>query len=191
MDLSLSFDLFFDCLSFCGLFLKHPFQRFFPFYILYFYLSRFLRTYNNVLVFRFTFTIFPSLHPNFGVSCENMGLEPPPPLICKKTMTTGQQPIKTNIYFSHFSDNLFHIFPYPNPNFGASWEEMGMNQRCFPFFTYFFLFFPPTYLYCGDLGGKWGWTPSFHIRYSHPQIQMSTRFGKKMVLKPNRPNIHL
>ena len=33
---------FFDCLSFCGLFLKHPFKRFFPFYILYFYLSRFL-----------------------------------------------------------------------------------------------------------------------------------------------------
>ena len=33
---------FFDCLSFCGLFLKHPYKRFFPFYILYFYLSRFL-----------------------------------------------------------------------------------------------------------------------------------------------------
>ena len=31
---------FFDCLSFCGLFLKHPCKRFFPFYILYFYLSR-------------------------------------------------------------------------------------------------------------------------------------------------------
>ena len=31
---------FFDYLSFCGLFLKHPFKRFFPFYILYFYLSR-------------------------------------------------------------------------------------------------------------------------------------------------------
>ena len=56
---------------------------------------------------RFTFTIFPSLHPNFGVSWENMGLEPPPPLLCKKTMTTDQQTIKTNIYFSHFSDNFF------------------------------------------------------------------------------------
>ena len=31
---------FFDCLSFCGLFLKHPYKRFFPFYILYFYLPR-------------------------------------------------------------------------------------------------------------------------------------------------------
>ena len=31
---------FFDCLSFCGSFLKHPHKRFFPFYILYFYLSR-------------------------------------------------------------------------------------------------------------------------------------------------------
>ena len=31
---------FYDCLSFCGLFLKHPYKRFFPFYILYFYLSR-------------------------------------------------------------------------------------------------------------------------------------------------------
>ena len=33
---------FFDCLSFCGLFLKHPYKRFFPFYIRYFYQSRFL-----------------------------------------------------------------------------------------------------------------------------------------------------
>ena len=33
---------FFDCLSFCGLFLKHPYKRFVPFYILYFYQSRFL-----------------------------------------------------------------------------------------------------------------------------------------------------
>ena len=33
---------FFDCLSFRGLFLKHPYKRFFPFYILYFYQSRFL-----------------------------------------------------------------------------------------------------------------------------------------------------
>ena len=33
---------FFDCLSFCGLFFKHPYKRFFPFYILYFYLSRFI-----------------------------------------------------------------------------------------------------------------------------------------------------
>ena len=31
---------FFDCLSFFGLFLKHPYKRFFPFHILYFYLSR-------------------------------------------------------------------------------------------------------------------------------------------------------
>ena len=31
---------FFDCLSFCGLFLKHPYKRFFPFYIIYFYQSR-------------------------------------------------------------------------------------------------------------------------------------------------------
>ena len=31
---------FFHCLSFCGLFLKHPYKRFFPLYILYFYQSR-------------------------------------------------------------------------------------------------------------------------------------------------------
>ena len=31
---------FFDCLSFCGQFLKHPYKRFFPFYIPYFYQSR-------------------------------------------------------------------------------------------------------------------------------------------------------
>ena len=162
-------------------------------------------------MFRFTFTIFPSLHPNFGVLWENMGLEPPPPLICRKTMTTDQQPIKTyvakyrvfiyelhydhndlfplisslypiktNIYFSHFSDNFFHIFPYPNPNFGASWEEMGMNQRCFPFFHIPFFHFSHPYIYiAGILEKKWGWIPSFQIHYSHPQIQISTRFGKK------------
>ena len=33
---------FFDCLSFCGLFLKQPYKRFFPFNILYFYQSRLL-----------------------------------------------------------------------------------------------------------------------------------------------------
>ena len=135
-------------------------------------------------MFRSTFTIFPSLYPNLGVSWENMGLEPPPPLICKKTMTKQQQPIKTHIYFSHFSDNFFHIFSYPNPNFGASWEQMGMNQRCFPFFTYLFSIFPIHISILRDLGKKWGWTPSFHIHYSHPQIQISTRFGKKWSWSP-------
>ena len=106
-------------------------------------------------MFRFTFTIFPSLHPNFGVSWENMGLEPPPPLICKKTMTSDQQPIKTNIYFLHFSENFFHIFPYPNPNFDASWEEMGMKQRCFPFFHIPFFHFSIFPSHISILWGFW------------------------------------
>ena len=147
--------------------------------------------YHNVLVFRFTFTIFPSLHPNFGVSWENTGLESPPPLIFKKTMTTDQQPIKTNIYFSHFSDNFFHIFLYPNPNFGVSWEEMGMNHRCFPFFTYLFSIFPT---HISILRGSWekmGLDPliSYTLFPSpNPNFDM---IWEKMVLKPNRPNVHL
>ena len=62
---------FFDCLSFCGLFLKHPYKRFFPFYILYFYLSRSLslslsRSLSHCLCVSFTHTnsfcfIFPLL----------------------------------------------------------------------------------------------------------------------------------
>ena len=71
-------------------------------------------------------------------------------------MTTDQQPIKTNIYFSHFSDNFFHIFPYPNPNFGASWEEMGMNQRCFPFFHIPFFHFSHPHIYIAGILGKNG-----------------------------------
>ena len=74
-------------------------------------------------------------------------------------MTTDQQPIKTNIYFS---DIFFHIFPYPYPNFGASWEEMGMNQRCFPFFTY--LFSHPNIYIAGILGKNGVGPPHFiHI----------------------------
>ena len=97
----------------------------------------------------------------------NMGLEPPPPLICKKKMTTDQQPIKTNIYFSHISDNFFHIFPFPNPNFGASWEEMGMNQRCFPFFHIPFYHFFHPYIYTAGILGKNG-VGSPHFIYIIP-----------------------
>ena len=42
---------FFDCLSFCRLFLKHPYKRFFPFYILYFYPSRFFSLSTDTLDF--------------------------------------------------------------------------------------------------------------------------------------------
>ena len=96
-----------------------------------------------------------------------MGLEPPPHLVCKKTITTDQQPIKTNIYFSHFSDNFFHIFPYPNPNFGASWEEMGMNQRCFPFFHIPFFYFSRPHIYIAGILGKNGVGPP-HFMYIIP-----------------------
>ena len=46
---------FFDCLSFCGLFLKHPYKRFFPFYILYFYLSRSLSLSHSRYLYLSTF----------------------------------------------------------------------------------------------------------------------------------------
>ena len=127
---------------------------------------------------RFTFTIFPSLHPNFGVSWENMGLEPPPRLICKKTMTTDQQPIKTNIYFSHFSDNFFHIFPYPIQILARHGKKWAGTNVVSLFSHTFFPFFSPTYLYCGNLRKKWGWTSSFHIHYSHPKSKFRHILGK-------------
>ena len=51
---------FFDCLSFCGLFLKHPYKRFFPFYILYFYLSLSLSLSPNLSTY--THSLSNSLH---------------------------------------------------------------------------------------------------------------------------------
>ena len=38
--------------------------------------------------------------------------------------------------FHTFEINFFTFFS--NPKFGASLEEMGMNQHCFPFFSYTF-----------------------------------------------------
>ena len=52
---------FFDCLSFCGLFLKHPYKRFFPFYILYFYLSRSLSLLTYILSLTVTRSLSMSL----------------------------------------------------------------------------------------------------------------------------------
>ena len=117
-------------------------------------------------MFRFTFTIFPSLHSNFGVSWENMGLEPPPPLICKKTMATDQQPIKTNIYFSHFSDNFF-TFPIPKSKF---WRVMGRNGHeptLFPFFHIPFFHFSHPHIYIAGILEKNGVGPP-HFIYIFP-----------------------
>ena len=100
-------------------------------------------------------------------------------------------PIKTNIYFSHFSDNFFHIFPYPNPNFGASWEEMGMNQRCFPFFTYLFSIFPTQISILRGSWEKMGLDPLIsYTLFPSPNPNFDT-FWEKIVLKPNQPSIHL
>ena len=109
-----------------------------------------------------------------------MGLEPPPPLICKKTMTTDQQPIKTNIYFTHFSDNFFSHFPISKSKF---WRVMGRNGHkptLFPFFHKPFFHFSHPHIYIAGILGKNGvGPPHFILHYSHPQIQISTRFGKK------------
>ena len=60
---------FFDCLSFCGLFLKHPFKRFFPFYILYFYLSRSLSlTHSLSLSLSLFFSLSLSIYLSFSFS---------------------------------------------------------------------------------------------------------------------------
>ena len=135
-------------------------------------------------MFRFTLTIFHPYIQILGCHGKIWGWSPTP-LICKKTMTTDQQPIKTNIYFS---DNFFHIFPCPNPNFGASWEEMGMNQRCFLFFTY--LFSNPNIYIAGILGKNGVGLPHFIHIIPIPNPNFDT-FWEKMVLKPNQRSIHL
>ena len=122
-----------------------------------------------------------------------MGLEPPTPInMKKKTMIIDQQLVKKKTYFSDkLFLHLFKFFPSPNPNFGASWEEMGMNQRCFPLFVYFFSHFVPIHdpqvQISAHLGKKWGWNSHFFP----PQIKISARFGEKIVLDPNRQYIHL
>ena len=72
--------------------------------------------------------------------------------------------------------------------FGASWEEMGANQRYFPFFSYtFFFIFPhPQIQISGDLGKNWGWAPSFRIHFFlSPSPNFETPW-ENMVLDPNR-----
>ena len=114
-----------------------------------------------------------------------MGLEPPPHLICEKIMTTYQQLIKTNINFSHFSDNFLHIFPFPDPNFGASWEEMGMNQRCFPFFHITFFHFSHPHIYIAGILGKNGvGPPHFIYIIPIPKSKFWHVLGKKWSWSP-------
>ena len=77
---------FFDSLSFCGLFLKHPYKRFFPFYILYFYQSRSLSR---------SITLFPiSLSLSLSL----------PPRISPQTLSLSL----------HFSVSLFHTVQCPS-----------------------------------------------------------------------------
>ena len=95
-------------------------------------------------------------------------MEPPPrpPLMCKKTMTTDQQPIKTDIYSSHFSDNFFSHFPIPKSNFCMSWEEMGINQCCFPFLNITFFYFSHPHICIVGILGKNGVGPPYFIYIS-------------------------
>ena len=125
------------------------------------------------------------------MSWENMGLEPPPPLICKKTMTTDQQPIKTNIYFSHYSDNFFtfsHIQIQILARHGKKWAWTNVVSL---FLTYLFSIFPT---HISILLGSWekmGLDPLIsYTLFPSPNPNLNT-FWEKMVLKPNRPNIHL
>ena len=69
-------------------------------------------------------------------------------------------------FFPHFS----HFFPSPNPNFGASWEKMGVFsilkiESLFPSLSIYFFphFCPSPNSNFGVSWGKWGWTPSSQI----------------------------
>ena len=98
--------------------------------------------------------------------------------------------LKRIFAFHTFQINVFHIFPSPNPYFGALWEETGTNQRYFPFFSYtfFFHFSHPQIQMSGDLGKKWDWTPSSSFRihfFLSPNPNFETLW-EKMVLDPNR-----
>ena len=74
------------------------------------------------------------------------------------------------ILFPSLSIYFFpHFFPSPNPNFGVSWENMGMFsilkiESLFPslfiyFFPHFSHFAHPQIQISVCLGEKWGWTP--------------------------------
>ena len=102
-----------------------------------------------------------------------------------------QKLVKTNICFLHFSDRFLHIFPCPNPYFGASWEETGTNQRYFPFFSYtFFSFFPIHKSKFRGMLVKNGIGPPlalFLYIFSYLLIQISKRFGKRWSWTPTEP----
>ena len=78
----------------------------------------------------------------------------------------------TRTYAFHtFQINLFHIFSSPNPNFGASWEEMGTNQRRF-FSFHIYIYQKKVYVY-------------FFFQFSsYPRILISGILGKNEVRPP-------
>ena len=87
--------------------------------------------------------------------------------------------------------NVFHIFPSPNPYFGASWEETGTNQHYFPFFSYTLFPFIPIQkskfrgiLVKNGIGAP---SSSFRIHFSHLLIQILKRFGKRWSWTPTEP----
>ena len=88
-------------------------------------------------------------------------------------MLIDQQLAITNICFSHFSDKFISHFSSPNPNFGASWEEMGPNQRCSFYFTYIYIY---IYIYV-----KKSICILFFQFSSHPRILISGILGKNEV----------
>ena len=65
----------------------------------------------------------------------------------------------------YFFPIFSHFFPSPNPNFGVSWEKMGIFsifkiESFFPLFSYTFfpIFAHPQIQISVCLGQKWGWT---------------------------------
>ena len=112
-------------------------------------------------------------------------------IIDQRLANVSKTCLKRIFAFHTFQINVFHIFPSPNPYFGASWEETGTNQRYFPFFSYTFFFqiSHPRIKISGDLG-KNGIGPPlalFVYIFSYLLIQILKRFGKKWSWTPTEP----
>ena len=107
---------FFDCLSFCGLFLKHPYKRFFPFYILYFYLSRSL-----------SFSLSLCLYVSFSLSKLSLSL-----CLCL-CLTLSFSHLSKSIILSHSASSsiiLQHvIYHVPSTTYTSQKKKLPLKMK--------------------------------------------------------------
>ena len=101
-----------------------------------------------------------------------MGLEPTPPLICKRTMLMDQQLANTNMCFSHFSDKFISHFFIHKSKF---WRVMGRNGHKPTLFLLLFIYIEKkVFVYC----------ILFFQFFSHPRILISGILGKNGIRPP-------